>query len=191
MEIRSYHKTDEKNWVRCRTLAFLDTAYFDNVLREKEQYENSSIELVAIQNGIVAGLLDIEYETEPGSVCTGKSGLGGMIWHMAVHPDFQRHGIGEKLLAEAEIKARGKGLAYLEAWTRDDEWVNNWYEKHRFQQTSDYLHVYLQGRDHVQINAEKTFIPVQTFAHYTGDDKEWVKEHFDRVHECRCYQKTL
>lgn len=40
MIIRSYRHEDEVQWVRCRALSFLDTAYFDHVLREKEKYDN-------------------------------------------------------------------------------------------------------------------------------------------------------
>ena len=40
MIIRDYHSNDEIGWVRCRVLAFLQTAYFDNVLNKKEEYEN-------------------------------------------------------------------------------------------------------------------------------------------------------
>ncbi len=48
IKIRAYNKEDEMDWVRCRVLSFLDTAYYDNVLREKEKYENPAIELVAV-----------------------------------------------------------------------------------------------------------------------------------------------
>lgn len=61
MEIRVYHPNDEIGWIRCRVLSFLDTAYFDNVLNKKEKYQNPAIELVAIHNNQVVGLLDIEY----------------------------------------------------------------------------------------------------------------------------------
>ncbi|OOP68088.1 GNAT family N-acetyltransferase, partial [Heyndrickxia oleronia] len=57
MEIREYHSNDEVGWLRCRALSFLHTAYYDNVLREKEHYKNPSIELIAIEDGIVVGLL--------------------------------------------------------------------------------------------------------------------------------------
>ena len=41
--IRPYQPSDEAQWLRCRVLAFLDTAYYDNVCREKEHYSNPSI----------------------------------------------------------------------------------------------------------------------------------------------------
>ena len=59
MEIRDYQIEDETSWVRCRVLSFLDTAYYDIVAREKERYQHPSIELVAVENGVVIGLLDI------------------------------------------------------------------------------------------------------------------------------------
>ncbi|MHA6253301.1 GNAT family N-acetyltransferase [Oceanobacillus sp. CAU 1775] len=193
MEIRNYNSNDEIDWVRCRTLSFLDTAYFDNVLNRKELYDNPAIELVAVERGLVVGLLDIEYEKTERTVCTQGEGLGGMIWHIATHPDYQRKGIGAKLLAEAEKAAKDKGLNYLEAWTRDDKWVNEWYEKNGFTKIYSYLHVYLEGEeleDIVRIN-KPNFKMIQGFVHYIGDEKDAVKAKYNRVHECSCYIKRL
>lgn len=77
-------------------------------------------------------MLDIEYEQKEKTICTKGEGVGGMIWHIATHPDFQRKGVGTKLLEKAEQIAKEKRLHYLEAWTRDDEWVNQWYVKSGF-----------------------------------------------------------
>lgn len=194
MEIRSYQPEDEQSWVRCRTLAFLDTAYYDNVLRDKEKYEFPAIELVAVEAGQVIGLLDIEYETEERTVCSRGTGLGGMIWHIAVHPDYRRQGIGNQLLIAAETIARDKGLNRLEAWTRDDAWVRSWYERNRFAKVDSYLHVYLEGDDEIRdvvSSGLPGLSPVHTFAHYTGPDREAVIAKFKRVHECICYEKEL
>lgn len=49
--IRPYRNEDERGWVVCRTLSFLDTAYYDDVRRSKEHYERESIELVADVDG--------------------------------------------------------------------------------------------------------------------------------------------
>ena len=195
MEIRHYNPKDEMGWLRCRVLAFLDTAYFDNVLNKKEEYQNPAIELVALHNNQIVGLLDIEHDTEERAVCTKGSGLGGMIWHLATHPDYQRMGIASKLLEKAEEIAKAQGLDYFEAWTRDDEWVNNWYEKKGFDQTYSYLHVYLEGENELEKvlgeNAETEFRVIQAFAHYSGPNQEEVKSRFNRVHECNCYEKNL
>ncbi|MBD2864879.1 hypothetical protein [Paenibacillus oceani] len=47
-------------------LSFLDTAYYDHVLREKETYDSYSIELVAEKHGMIVGLIDVELEKEVG-----------------------------------------------------------------------------------------------------------------------------
>lgn len=194
MEIRNYQPSDEQGWVRCRVLSFLDTAYFDNVLKEKEQYENPAIELVAVEHGQIVGLLDIEYEVQEGTVCSRGTGLGGMIWHIAVHPDYRKRGIAYKLLRKGEELARKENLNRLEAWTRDDKWVHTWYEKNGFQQVDSYLHVYLEGDKELKGNISSTLpklYPVQTFAHYGGNQKDSIKKRFKRVHDCICFEKTL
>ena len=194
MEIRSYNPQDEIGWVRCRTLSFLDTAYYDNVLNQKEKYQNSTFELVAVENGQIIGLLDIEYEEKEKTICTRGEGLGGMIWHIAIHPDYQRKGIGTQLLQRAEELSKEKGLHYLEAWTRDDKWVNNWYIRNAFKNVYSYLQVYFEGNEEVDgtitVGIPKLKV-IQAFAHYIGDEQEYIKSKFKRVHECICFVKKL
>ena len=118
--IRKYCDEDEERWVRCRVLAFLDSPYYDDVHREKEHYSSKAIELVAEIHGQIVGLLDIEYETSTSNV--------GMLWHLAVHPDFRRQGIAHSLLESAVEDAKKAGLIRIEAWTRDDGQAEKWYQ---------------------------------------------------------------
>lgn len=193
MEVRDYQVTDEIGWVRCRVLSFLNTAYFDNVLQKKETYVQPAIELVAIEDQQVIGLLDIEYEVQPHTVCSKGEGLGGMIWHIAVHPDYQRKGVGQQLLQEAEKRAQEKQLNRLEAWTRDDQWVNNWYINNQFSIVDSYLQVFMDGEalKNLVIADIPDLYPIQAFAHYVGKEPEKIKERFARVHECICFEKKL
>src|SRR5699024_12494692 len=114
MEIRLYEPDEEVGWVRCRTLSFLDTAYFDNVLKKKEKYQNPAIELVAIQDGQVIGLLDIEYEKEEKTVCTGGYGLVGMFWYMSIHLVYQRMGVGTQFIDKDEALTKQDYKIYHE-----------------------------------------------------------------------------
>ncbi len=174
-------------------LAFLDTAYFDSVERAKERYDNAAIELVAEARGRVVGLLDVECEQEPGTVCSDRPGLGGMIWHLAVHPNMRRRGVATRLLEEAESLARARGLVRFEAWTRDDEWVQRWYESRGFEQVTSYLHVYASTPP--ELGAFQTEVerlnPAHVFAHYTGPDREHIRSRFARVHECVLYERRF
>ena len=195
--IRPFQPGDESGWVRCRVLAFLDTAYFDDVCREKERYQGRAIELVALADGQVVGLIDVECEEEPGAICSAPSGaaqagLAGMIWHLAVHPDYRRRGIGRALLAEAARRAQAWQIRRFEAWTRDDAFVNDWYCTQGFRQVQHYWHIILGSR--AELAAIQTQVPglrpVSAFAHYLGDD-QGVLERFERVHRCTRYDLIL
>jgi GNAT superfamily N-acetyltransferase len=191
--IRPYEDADERGWLECRVLAFLDSAYYDAVEREKERYERPSVELVADVDGQIVGLIDVEYEEEPATVCEDRPGLGGMIWHIAVLRDFRRQGIASRLLAAAEDAVRPHGIERFEAWTRDDPWVQAWYESQGFVQIRSYLHVYLVGRDEVNVLRSELpdLKPYRVFAGYTGDAKDEIRARFDRVHDCVCYERRF
>ena len=196
--IRPYQPSDETQWLRCRVLAFLDTAYFDNVYREKEHYSNPSIELVAELEGQIIGLIDIEYEAEPGSLCSPPAvpelaGNAGMICNLAVHPDYRRLGIGKALLDAATDLAKKVKLRRLEAWTRDDAPTLRWYEVQGFQKVEAYLHVYLKDEEVQQgiRSALPGLRPIHTFAHYQGDSADGIRRQFQRVHDCNRYDLFL
>jgi ribosomal protein S18 acetylase RimI-like enzyme len=167
-------------------------------LREKEQYDSRAIELVAEAQGQIVGLIDVECEEELGAVCSAPSrpeqaGLAGMIWHLAVHPDYRRRGIGRALLANARERVQRWQIRRFEAWTRDDGFVEAWYRSQGFQWIEAYEHVYLDSRQEIvsTIHASVPGLrPVAVFAHYLGDDDQ-VCAQFGRVHKCNRYDLFL
>lgn len=192
LTIRPYRDGDEHGWLRCSVLSFLDTAYFDSVFRRKPRYDGPAIELVADREGTIVGVIDVECEETPGVVCTACAGrLGGMIWHLAVHPDVQRRGIGRRLLHEARERAARRGITCFAVWTRDDPAALRWYETQGFEWVKSYLHVYLQGKPEIEGaigSSVPRLTPVQVFAHYTGEDREGIRSRFERVHDCNCFR---
>ncbi|HZB97363.1 MAG TPA: GNAT family N-acetyltransferase [Candidatus Sulfotelmatobacter sp.] len=199
LTIRPYRDTDQKGWLRCSVLSFLDTAYFDSVFREKPRYDGPAIELVAESGGTIVGVVDVECEETSGTVCTvcldgDAPVLGGMIWHLAVHPDFQRRGISGRLLEEVRRQAAARGITCLEVWTRDDVPALRWYESHGFEWVKSYLHVYLQGKTEIEgclHSSIPDLKPVQAFAHYQGKNPDAIRTRFERVHDCNCFRLTL
>ncbi len=91
-------------------------------------------------------------------------------------------GIAWRLLKKVETIALEKGLAYLEAWTRDDPWVLNWYRRNGFTPFLSYLHVFLEGSQEVMNLTSKLpeLQPVQAWAHYTGKNEEMIRSAFQR-----------
>jgi hypothetical protein len=55
LAIRPYRESDERSWVVCRVLSFLDSAFFDDVRQANEHYEHPAIELVAERAGKIVG----------------------------------------------------------------------------------------------------------------------------------------
>jgi len=191
--IRSYEPADEAGWLRCRLLSFFGSAFYDDVRREKEQYEHQAIELVAEADGEIVGLIDVECEDRLGAVCWERPGLGGMIWHLAVHPEQQRRGIAGGLLAEAQRRAGERELVRFEAWTRDDPHVQAWYESLGFAPVASYLHVYVErdeGLRDLPFEGGELKL-VKAFAHYTGDEPDAIRQRFRRVHDCVLYERRF
>jgi ribosomal protein S18 acetylase RimI-like enzyme len=193
-EIRAYGDADEQGWLRCRVLGFLDSAFYDDVRTEKEQYDGPAVELVAAADGQIVGLLDLELEPAAG-VLHETDRRGGVIWHVAVHPDYRRRGIATALVDRAVELAREAGLEIVQAWTRDDAWVHDWYEACGFRKRYSYLHVYLRP-DEVrgEVTMRTTSLrPVLAFAHYTGGPpgEDEIRHRFARVHDDVLFERAL
>jgi len=186
VEIRPYEERDERGWLICRLLSFFDSAFFDDVQREKVRYDNDAVELVAVQDGTIVGLLDLECESDG---LSPRPGACGMIWQLATHPDHQRQGIASALLEEAERRASERGIVRIEAWTRDDAATQRWYERHGFVKVESYLHVYLERDDLRAFDGDLRL--VKAFAHYTGDRREEIRSRYGRVHDDVLYEKRL
>ena len=58
--VRSYEMKDEQKWLLCLKDAYFSSEYVDHLVKMKPRYENPSIELVAIENDQILGLIDIE-----------------------------------------------------------------------------------------------------------------------------------
>ncbi|MDD5468215.1 MAG: GNAT family N-acetyltransferase [Anaerolineales bacterium] len=75
--------------------------------------------LVAEQGGVMVG-----------TVIGGFDGRRGLVYHLAVHPDYRQAGIGQALMLELEARWRRMGClrAYLLV-TRDNPAALDFYEK--------------------------------------------------------------
>lgn len=175
--IRTYHPDDERSWLRCRTLSFLETCYYDDVWITKPR--EPVIELVAVDGDQVIGILDVEIDGDLATIDT-----------IAIHPDHQRRGIGTALL-ESALPALPAAVTTLDAWTREDTQALAWYRTRGFTESEHYLHVYkgyfepTEGWD----APEPLHPPVMAFAHARLEDEDELRERFARVYVCRRFSR--
>lgn len=61
------------------------------------------------------------------------NGRRGWIYHLAVHPDFQKRGIGSLLLQKTEEAFKKLGAKRILLWVKKDNLgVTNFYQKHNY-----------------------------------------------------------
>lgn len=182
LEIRPYLASDENAWLRCRLLSFFGTAYFDDVVRTKPRFAGPAIELVALEDDAVVGIIDVTYDADNATIDT-----------VAVDPARQADGIGMSLLNEA-ITALPAEVISLDAWTRDDAATLAWYERQGFSEQFRYLHVYAQSDAETLAAIRSTghgLTPVQAFFHADINHEDQMRATFKRVHICRQFARPI
>jgi ribosomal protein S18 acetylase RimI-like enzyme len=177
-EIRDYRDADAASWLQCRLLSFFGTEYYDDVVVERPVFSNPAHRLVAVENDIVVGLMDVELFPDRATIDV-----------LAVHPDHQRRGLATQLLDAVVPRLHG-GL--LDAWTRGDASANEWYQRSGFTENFRYLHVYKSWQDDADgfETPEGLGKPVHAFMHAPISLEASLRERFSRVHVCRQYVRA-
>ncbi len=143
LEIIDYQEKYEEGWLRCRVLAYLHTSMYEDVETLKPIFnDRSSIELIAIENKEVIGILDMILDDEKQKTTALSEGLGAFLRVIAVHPDHQYKGVGQKLYEVALERLKVTNISFIELYTRDDKPANNFYEKLGFEKRLEYYDVF-------------------------------------------------
>lgn len=185
--VRDYTSSDEQSWLRCRIMAFLPTAYYDDVVQAKPVVPAPGFELVAVNaHDTVVGLMDVTVDDAVGTIDT-----------LAVYPDQQNRGIARTLLGHALTRAHTHNLTALSAWTRDDPAALNWYRTTGFIETDHYLHVFANyttnpAEPSRAVDAMRPGLHLMSaFLHAELADEPQLRQQFARVHVCRRFTKAL
>ncbi len=135
MKIQTYDSTYERSWVYTKALSYLFSPFFDDMSRSKDEFTEEpyqdSIELIAVEDDQVVGLLDIGIYTEEASHAYPYYPGEKIAYfaNLAVHPDFQNQGIASKLFQSAWEKLQEKKVEALIIFTRDGKQANHLYQK--------------------------------------------------------------
>ena len=191
--IRPYDTSDEESWLKCRLVSFHNSAYYDDVYIKKPTFDNPSLELVAAVDGKIIGILDLEKDNKDDSICYCKSGLGAMVWTIAVLPDYRRLGIASQLILKSVDWAKSKDINFIEAWTRDDKWVLDWYQSVGFSRFHSYWHIYFKGDNAKSLfeSNNQDISPQSVFAHSNKDPKTLDQNKIDRFYKCSGYKLDI
>ncbi len=119
IEIREYRSEDEEEWMRVHAIILSISHAWNYTIQERPVYERPSTCLVAVADGKIVGLTDVEYDTEIGEICFQKDSLGGYVLEFGRLPEYGKQGVG-KLLMDATVEAaKKKGIRRLEYWTQE------------------------------------------------------------------------
>jgi ribosomal protein S18 acetylase RimI-like enzyme len=144
LTIREYSSSDDEEWRKCRLASYFDSSYFDEIIKDKPRYENPVIELIAILDSKIVGILDIEIELEPGQFCWNNKHRSGLITVIGVLPLYRRRGIANKLVKTAFVRTQKKyKVQRLEIWLRNDPGTISWLKQLNFKEIHEYYQIFL------------------------------------------------
>ncbi|MEU0882357.1 GNAT family N-acetyltransferase [Lentzea sp. NPDC005914] len=173
--IRDYEPADEPSWLRCRVLGLLATNYYDDVWQARRR---ADLELVALDDGEVVGLLDVSV---PGAEAT--------VENVVVHPDHRGRGIATALLEQALRRLERCGVTTLDAWTRED---GTWFARSGFEEASRYLHVHASADEAgTVVIAKHGLVAAGAFLHARIERETEMRQRFERVYVCRRMVRAL
>ena len=135
MKIQTYDSTYEKSWIYTKALSYLFSPFFDDMSRSKDEFTEEpyqdSVELIAVEDAQVVGLLDIGIYTAEASRSYAYYPGEKIAYfaNLAVHPDFQNQRIAGQLFQSAWEKLYEKKVEALIIFTRDGERANYLYQK--------------------------------------------------------------
>ncbi|MER2039818.1 MAG: GNAT family N-acetyltransferase [Solibacillus sp.] len=207
MQIQKYTPEYEDSWLRCRLLAYFYTSLYEDVETSKPTFNGRpSIELIAIEDGMVVGLLDMVLDTEELKTSFLGKGLGAFLKTIAVHPDYQSKGIGNKLYETALKELENTPIEFIELYTRGDKQANNFYKKLGFDLLSETYDVFglEKGiRDTISVGIENKRIKafhedgkpcdyvIVDAVYEVFDLKALEKIEYDRYYPARGYLKKI
>ena len=195
MVIRNYSDLDEKAWLYCRVVSFLDCSYFNDVKTSKDIYEHLSISLVAEEDNRIIGFIDVEIDSDDLTCSNGER--GAVIWHLGVLPEYRNQKIAKQLWLQAKEQLIQLGIHYCEVWTQQDIPANQFYVGNGFALNNEqtWLRCYLAGEACMKLMKEESLDGIYGAEEMIidiprGEREKWVDKCY-RVDEVRLYSATF
>jgi ribosomal protein S18 acetylase RimI-like enzyme len=120
VEVRKYCPDDEAEWLKVHAIIMSISHAWNYCIQERPAYEGYvSTRLVAVEGERIIGLIDVQYENEPGELCFQKDSRGGYVLEFGRLPEWGGAGLGKLLMDAAAEDAKQLGFHRLEYWSQD------------------------------------------------------------------------
>lgn len=118
--LREYLPEDRDEWMRVHAIILSISHAWNYTIQERPLYEgHQSTKLVALAGAKIVGLTDVQYDNEPGEICSLKDSRGGYVLEFGRLPEYAGHNIGKRLMDATIEDAKKMGFHRLEYWTQD------------------------------------------------------------------------
>jgi len=121
MNIRPYQNSDCKAVADLWRIVFPDAPSHnkpEDDINRKEKIQKELFFVAEIENQVI------------GTALSGYDGHRGWVYYVAVHPDFRRQHIGERLMKRVEVELKNIGCPKLNLQVRsDNQIVIDFYKK--------------------------------------------------------------
>lgn len=118
--IRPYEDGDREEWMRVHAIILSTSHAWNYTIQERPEYAgHRSTRLVALLEGRIVGLTDVQYENHVGELCFLKDTPGGYVLEFGRLPEYAGRRIGSALIAATIEDARRQGFHRLEYWSQD------------------------------------------------------------------------
>lgn len=157
----------------------------------KKKMKKPSICLVAEENNAIAGLIDVELDSDDLMCNQGERGV--VIWHLGVLPEYRKKGVAKMLWNSAKEQLEDHDIRYCEVWTQEDLAANSFYQANGFklEESQTWIRCYASGKKCWKLLNENEigdiYGPEELIFDAPLERKEELKEICYRIDEVRLY----
>ena len=182
IEIREYRSEDRDEWMRAHAIILSTSHAWNYTIQERPAYEGyASTRLVALCDGRIVGLVDVQYDNKPGELCLLNDSRGGYVLEFGRLPEFAGKRLGKQLIDAASERARGLGFGRFEFWTQDRT-AQRYYQRMKFPEIGRHYRFRMRPPKGIEavLKAEKVGIE---YLYGACLPEEWtrVKEQYDII----------
>ena len=182
VEIRAYRDEDRDEWLRVHAVIMSISHAWNYCIQERPGYDGyESTRLVAVHEGRIIGLTDVQYDREPGNFCFVKDSLGGYVHEFGRLPEYAGLNLGQRLIDATVEEAKAKGYRRLEYWSQDRK-AQRYYARLKMKEIGRHYRFRIKPPEEVAAQMRAAYIGVE-YMYCACLPEEWplIKQNFEVI----------